>query len=111
MSLSGNDDDVAGHSAPHCKTDRLATIGDQLIILSALRSGPVEAGLDLGDDRKRVLTARVIGRNNGKIAGTRGHFTHHRAFRTVPIAAATKHDDHPAFGKFASSPEHIVESV
>src|SRR5947208_11896477 len=79
---------------------------DNLFIVSRLKSL-----FYLGDDRVRILFARVVGGNDGVVGMTIHYFGHQRALLPVPIAAATKNRNQPMRLKLAQSFENIPKRV
>ena len=50
-------------------------------------------GQDLGDDRVRILAARVVGRDDHAVGELLGHRAHQRALGAIAVAAAAEDDD------------------
>ena len=88
------------------------------IAIAARRSGststcaalgnPVE---DLGDDRVRVLGARVVGGDDADVGQLGPDAAHQRALLAVAVAAAAEDADQPAAGDDARRAQDVLERV
>ena len=75
------------------------------------RAAPAFARLDLGDDRQRVLGARVVARDDRQI-GVRGRRRPHQGtLGAVAIATATEHDDHAPRRQRARRAQHVLDAI
>ena len=71
--------------------DRLAAVDDS----RAPPSRPAPVG-DRGDDRLRILAARVVGGDDDDVGVPRGRRAHQRALAAVAVAAGADDDDQRA---------------
>ena len=53
------------------------------------------SGQDLGDDRPRLLRARVVGGHHARVGEPRGDLPHQRALLAIAVAAAPEDGDQP----------------
>ena len=81
--------------------------GSTSISAAALR----DPGADLGDDRERVLGARVVGRDHREVGESGGDLAHQRPLLAVAIAAAPEHADQPPAGHLPGGVEDVLERV
>src|SRR6266508_5430443 len=84
VALASNQNNVARPCQFNGTINGLSAI-DNLFVVSRSKSL-----FDLGDDRIRILFARVVGGNDGVVSMAVHYFGHQRALLPVPIAAATK---------------------
>src|SRR5258707_3573455 len=70
-----------------------------------------ESLFDLGDDRVRILFARIIRGNDGVISMAIHYFGHQRTFLPVAIATTTENRNQPMRLKLAQGLEHIPQGV
>src|SRR5262249_43132728 len=85
--------------------NRLSAI-DNFFIVSRSKSF-----FDLGDDRVRILFARVVGGNDGVISMAIHNFGHQWTLLPVAIAAATKNRNQPIRIEFTQGFENIPQRV
>src|SRR5579872_2022800 len=77
----------------------------------ALKVPPRGTGLDLADDRPRVLAARIVGGEHGVVGKRRPDASHDRPLRPVAVAAAAEHRHAAARCDLAGEAQHLLESV
>src|SRR4026207_740761 len=78
VSLTREDDRVSGRCHLQRIADRLPAIGYNLIVPSLNSPRAANAGLHFVDDGQRVLGARIVRGNDGKVAPSHRHFSHQR---------------------------------
>src|SRR6266550_3711668 len=105
VSLARDQHNVARLCERNGATDGLGAI-DNFLIPS--RAKPF---FDLGDDRARILFARIIGSNDRIVGMTVCYFSHQRALLAVTIAAAAKNDNQAMWLEFPKSLENISKRV
>src|SRR4051812_2846601 len=104
VALAGDDDDVARLRDAHGALDRGAAV--ELDVDA--RAAALE---DLGDDRARVLVARVVRGDDHDVGVVARDCAHERPLRAVAVAAGAEDDDHAAGGERARGAQHVVERV
>ena len=70
-----------------------------------------EAGGDVGDDRGRVLAARVVGCDDGDVGQAPHDRAHQRPLAAIAVAAASEDADQAPGGDLARRPQHVLEPV
>ena len=98
-----------GSASPERERDRRPAVGLDLDPRAA-RADPLA---DLGDDRLRVLRARVVGGDHGEVGEPVGDRPHQRALLAVAVAAAAEDADQPPVrrGDLPRRDEHVLERV
>ena len=72
---------------------------------------PAGPGDDFGDDRLRVLGARVVGGDDGEVGELRPGPPHLRPLVAVAVAAGAEDRDHPPRGQPPRRPQHVLQRV
>ena len=70
-----------------------------------------DAALDLVDDRRRVLAARVVRGDDHDVAQPRRHHAHQRPLGAIAIAAAAEDGDEPPAGERPRRLEQVAQRV
>src|SRR3954449_11614026 len=104
VALPGDHHDVARLGRP----DRLLDRGAPVDLDLDARAAALE---DLGDDRARVLAARVVGRDDDDVRVLAHDGAHERALGTVAVAAGAEDDDHAPGRERPRRAQHVVERV
>src|SRR4051794_23976157 len=102
--LSGDHHDVTRLGRPDRLLDRGAPVDLDL-------DARATAFDDLGDDRARVLAARVVGRDDDDVRVLAHDGAHERALGTVAVAAGAEDDDHAPGRERPRRAQHVVERV
>ena len=107
VSLAGDDHDVARGRLPQGQPDRRSPVG-----LDHERAATLlGARFDLGDDRQRILGARIVGGDERQIRVRGGGRTHRGTLRTVAIPTATEHDDQATGRQRARRAQHASDAI
>src|SRR3954452_11567072 len=101
VALPGDHHDVARLGRP----DRLLDRGAPVDLDLDARAAALE---DLGDDRARVLAARVVGRDDDDVRVLAHDGAHERALGTVAVAAGAEDDDHAPGRERPRLAQHVV---
>src|SRR3954451_3437053 len=104
VALAGDDHDVAGLGDRDRLLDRGAAVDLDVDAAPA-------ALQDLGDDRLRVLVARVVGRDDHDVGLVARDLAHERPLRAVAVPAGAEHDDEAPARERARGAQHVVERV
>src|SRR2546423_14146951 len=105
VALAGDDDDVAVGGQPDGLLDRRAPVDLDAHVLA------LDPRDDLGDDRLRVLGARVVAGDHDLVGQPRGDRAHLRALAAVPVPAGAEDHDDPMARQLAGGPKDVVERV
>src|SRR6185436_4881044 len=76
-----------------------------------LQASLPNARLNFAENRRRLLSTRIIRSHHHEIAQPRGNFTHQRPFAAVAVAAAAKHSDHFTAGQRPHRAENFLQRV
>src|SRR3954452_5068493 len=104
VALAGDDHDVARLGDRDRSLDRGAAVDLDVDAAPA-------ALQDLGDDRLRVLVARVVRRDDHDVGLVAGDRAHERPLRAVAVPAGAEHDDEAPARERARGAQHVVERV
>src|SRR5581483_8793047 len=88
---------------------RLGPIADDQVVLAGALARGGRAGLDLGEDRPRVLEARVLLGDHEEIRVPRRDLREARPLRTVALSGAPEDRDEATLRERAQQREHLVE--
>src|SRR5215218_2917826 len=106
VALARDDDDVARPGERDGALDRGVAVDDRLGGATVL-----DPGEDLVDDRRRVLGARVVRRDDRLVGQARGDLAHLRALAAVAVAAAAEDAEQAAGRQRARRREHVLQRV
>src|SRR5450755_2589018 len=99
MTLTGDEDDVAGRRVGHGPGNGFAPVQNALELS---RTAPGKPFLDLLDDRFGPLAPRVVAGDDGVVGQLAGNPAHERTLPLVTVAAtAEDEDDAPSGGQSA----------
>ena len=107
VALPGDDHHVARVRLVQRQPDRRAPVG-----LDHERAAPLlRTGLDLGDDRQRILRSRVVRGDHAEVGVRRGRRTHRGTLRAVAIPTATEHEDQATGRQRARRAQHASDAI
>src|SRR5438094_408541 len=96
VTLAGEDHGVLGRGSADGLADRLAAIVDDGVVGAFALARADRAPLDLLEDLRRLLEARVLLRDHEEVRVLRGHLRERGPLRAVALAGTTEdHDELP----------------
>ena len=107
MPLAGDHDHVPALSLGDREADRGAAVGLDAVLAAAL----TRARLDVGDDRERILGARVVAGQDREIGDRGGRRSHQGSLGAVAVSPATEHDDQSSRRQRARRLQHGTDAI